>query len=191
MPRTVPEKLAEYARDWGDLGVKAWNRGWWELPVEVGNEIAPLINAGAGEVVMMPNVTIAQSAVLSSVDFSGSRDTIVMTALDFPSVLYMYEELARIGEEAMNRFVTANLRLVVSVARKYGRSAMPLLDLVHAEVGGDRRAAMRRDLPRVALGLGELDPPLEDLGPVREQLLRSFPAFETASPSRGGGSGAE
>jgi len=95
MPRTVPEKLAEYARDWGDLGVKAWNRGWWEMPVDVGNEIAPLINADAGEVVMMPNVTIAQSAVVSSVDLSGSRDTIVMTALDFPSVLYMYEEMAR------------------------------------------------------------------------------------------------
>ena len=95
MPRTVPEKLAEYARDWGDLGVKAWNRGWWEMPVDVGNEIAPLINADAGEVVMMPNVTIAQSAVVSSVDFSGARDTIVMTALDFPSVLYMYEEMAR------------------------------------------------------------------------------------------------
>jgi len=95
MPRTVPEKLAEYARDWGDLGVKAWNRGWWEMPVDVGNEIAPLINADAGEVVMMPNVTIAQSAVVSSIDFSGPRDTIIMTALDFPSVLYMYEELAR------------------------------------------------------------------------------------------------
>ncbi len=70
-------------------------------------------------------------------------------------------------------------------------NAVPLLDLVHADVDDDRRASMRRDLPRVALGLGELDPPLEDLGPVREQLLRSFPAFETASPSRGGGSGAE
>ena len=95
MPRTVPEKLAEYARDWGDLGVKAWNRGWWEMPVNVGNEIAPLLNAADGEVVMMPNVTIAQSAVVSAVDFSGSRDTIVMTALDFPSVLYAYGELAR------------------------------------------------------------------------------------------------
>lgn len=95
MPRSVPEKLAEYARDWGDLGVKAWIRGWWEMPVNVGNEIAPLINAAAGQVVMMPNVTIAQSAVVSSVDFSGSRDTIIMTALDFPSVLYAYAELAR------------------------------------------------------------------------------------------------
>ena len=94
MPRTVPDKLAEYARDWGELGVKAWRRGWWEMPVDVGNEIAPLMNADPGEVVMMPNVTIAQSAVASAIDFSGKRDTIVMTSLDFPSVKYAYESLA-------------------------------------------------------------------------------------------------
>ncbi|MEO7823017.1 MAG: aminotransferase class V-fold PLP-dependent enzyme [Gemmatimonadaceae bacterium] len=98
MPRSVPDKLAEYARDWGDLGVKAWNRGWWELPVEVGNEIAPLINADKGEIVMMPNVTIAQTAVLSAIDFPKGRDTVVMTDLDFPSVRYAYEEMAgRLG----------------------------------------------------------------------------------------------
>jgi len=95
MPRTVPDKLAEYARDWGELGVKAWSRGWWEMPVDVGNEIAPLMNADPGEVVMMPNVTIAQSAVASAIDFTGKRDAIVMTAPDFPSVKYAYEELAK------------------------------------------------------------------------------------------------
>jgi kynureninase len=94
MPRTVPEKLAEYARDWGELGVKAWNRGWWELPVDVGNEIAPLINADNGEIAMMPNVTIAQTAVLSSIDFTKERDTVVMTELDFPSVRYAFAEMA-------------------------------------------------------------------------------------------------
>jgi kynureninase len=94
MPRSVPSKLAEYGKDWGDLGVKAWAKGWWEKPVDVGNEIAPLLNADPGEVVMMPNVSIAQSAVVSSIDFSGPRDTIVMTELDFPSVLYAYEQLA-------------------------------------------------------------------------------------------------
>ncbi|MFL5602867.1 MAG: aminotransferase class V-fold PLP-dependent enzyme, partial [Gemmatimonadaceae bacterium] len=98
MPRSVPEKLAEYGRDWGELGVKAWNRGWWELPVSVGDEIAPLINAGSGEVVMMPNVTIAQTAVLSAIDFTTGRDTVVMTELDFPSVRYAYAAMAeRLG----------------------------------------------------------------------------------------------
>ncbi len=96
MPRTVPDKLAEYARDWGDLGVKAWNRGWWEMPVDVGNEIAPLINADDGEIVMLPNVTIAQTAVLSALDFPKDRDTVVMTELDFPSVRYAFAEMAQL-----------------------------------------------------------------------------------------------
>lgn len=95
MPRTVPERLAEYAKDWGTLGVKAWTRGWWEKPVDVGNEIAPLTGADPDTVVMMPNVTIAQTAVLSAMDFSAGRDTVVMTELDFPSVRYALEAMAK------------------------------------------------------------------------------------------------
>jgi kynureninase len=95
MPRAVPERLAEYARAWGEQGVRAWAQGWWEMPVAVGDEIAPLIGAGPGEVAMFPNVSIAQAAVLSSLAYAPPRDTIVMTALDFPSVRYAYEMLAR------------------------------------------------------------------------------------------------
>lgn len=94
MPRTVPAKLAEYAEHWGRHGVRAWNFGWWELPVTAGNVIAPLIGAGEGEVVMLPNVTLAHSVVLSALDFPADRNEIVMTDLDFPSVLYAFQALA-------------------------------------------------------------------------------------------------
>ncbi len=98
MPRGVPERLAEYVDEWADLGVRAWARGWWEMPVTVGNEIAPLLGAGAGEVAMLPNVTMAQAAVLSALEYAPPRDTIVMTGLDFPSVRYVYDQLAtRLG----------------------------------------------------------------------------------------------
>ena len=98
MPRGVPEKLAEYADSWGTRGVRAWAEGWWEMPVRVGDYIAPLIGAAPGEVAMIPNVTTAQAAVLSSLDYSAPRDTIVMTGLDFPSVRYLYDGLAtRLG----------------------------------------------------------------------------------------------
>ena len=98
MPRTVPDRLAEYVEIWGDRGVRAWSDGWWQMPVEVGNEIAPLIGAGRGEVVMMPNVSIAQAALLTAMPFDTKRDAVVMTALDFPSVRYVYEALApRLG----------------------------------------------------------------------------------------------
>ncbi len=75
--------------------MQAWARDWWMRPLSAGNEIAPLIGAGENEVAMMPNVSLAQSTVVSAMDFSGSRDTIVMTSLDFPSVRYAVEKLGR------------------------------------------------------------------------------------------------
>jgi kynureninase len=94
MPRTVPARLAEYAARWAEDGVRAWGGGWWEMPLSVGDEIAPLLGAGDGEVAMVPNVTAAQALILSALDFRGRRDTIVMTALDFPSVRYVTDALA-------------------------------------------------------------------------------------------------
>ena len=98
MPRGVPDRLAEYVDQWAEQGVRAWANGWWEMPVSVGNEIAPLIGASPGEVVMFPNVTTAQTAVFTALDYTAPRDTIVMTDLDFPSVRYVFDQLAtRLG----------------------------------------------------------------------------------------------
>ncbi|HVH38776.1 MAG TPA: aminotransferase class V-fold PLP-dependent enzyme [Gemmatimonadaceae bacterium] len=94
MPRAVPERLAEYAAEWAEWGVRAWARGWWEMPLKLGDLVAPLIGAAPGEVAMAPTVTLAQSAILSAMDFRGGRDTVVMTELDFPSVRYAIEQLA-------------------------------------------------------------------------------------------------
>jgi kynureninase len=98
MPRTVPDRLAEYVDLWAERGVRAWADEWWKMPTSVGDEIAPLIGARAGEVAMMPNVSNAQATVLSALDYVKPRDTIVMTEMDFPSVRYAYDQLApRLG----------------------------------------------------------------------------------------------
>lgn len=95
MPRATADRLAEYADTWATWGVQAWAREWWEMPLRVGDEIAPLIGANAGEVAMVPNVSTAQAAIVSAVPFTGERDALVTTALDFPSVRYVYERLAQ------------------------------------------------------------------------------------------------
>jgi kynureninase len=98
MPRTVPDQLAAYAEQWASRGVRAWAEGWWELPATMGDRIAPLIGAAPGEVVMVPTVTHAMSAVLTALDYPADRDEVVMTSLDFPSVRYAYDALApRLG----------------------------------------------------------------------------------------------
>jgi RNA polymerase primary sigma factor len=54
---------------------------------------------------------------------------------------WMVEE----GERAVQRFIESNLRLVVSIARKYGRSQMPMLDLVQEGNTGLIRAVEKFD----------------------------------------------
>ena len=55
------------------------------------------------------------------------------------------EWLVEEGQRAVDRFVTANLRLGVSIARKYGRSQMPMLDLIQEGNTGLIRAVEKFD----------------------------------------------
>jgi kynureninase len=97
MPRTVYDSMRAYADAWGERGIRAWEEGWWEMAVGVGDKIAPLIGAAAGELSLHQNVTITQAIISSCFDFSGPRNKVVMTDLEFPSVQYFYNEQRRRG----------------------------------------------------------------------------------------------
>jgi len=97
MPRGVYESLRSYADSWAARGVRAWEEGWWEMAVGVGDRIAPLIGAGRGEISLHQNVTITQAVIASCFDFRGPRNKIVMADLEFPSIQYFYHEQRRNG----------------------------------------------------------------------------------------------
>jgi len=91
MPRAVYDSLREYADMWATRGVRAWEEGWWEMPVTVGDLVAKIIGAGPGEVSMHQNVTIAEAIVVSCFDFTGRRNKVIYSSLEFPSVRYLYQ----------------------------------------------------------------------------------------------------
>ena len=97
MPRGVYDRLRDYADSWANRGVRAWEEGWWEMAVRTGDLIAPLIGAARGEISLHQNVTLTQAVIASCFDFRGPRNKIVMVDLEFPSVLYFYQELQRQG----------------------------------------------------------------------------------------------
>ena len=97
MPRRTAGALQEFAETWASRGIRAWEEGWWEMPVTVGNLIASLIGAGPGEVVMHQNVSICQSTVTSCFDWNGPRNKLVTDGLNFPSNDYIYYGLERQG----------------------------------------------------------------------------------------------
>jgi kynureninase len=97
MPRGVYDGMRAYADTWAERGVRAWEEGWWELAAGVGDKIAPLIGARAGEISLHQNVTVTQAVISSCFDFHGPRNKVVMVELEFPSIQYFYHEQRRHG----------------------------------------------------------------------------------------------
>jgi kynureninase len=97
MPRRTYDRLHEYAETWATRSIRAWEEGWWEMPVKVGDLIGRIIGAGPGEVVMQQNVSTCVAAVLSCFDWSRPRNKIVSEAFNFPSNLYQCHAVERMG----------------------------------------------------------------------------------------------
>jgi len=97
MPRATYDRLHDYAEAWATRGVRAWAEGWWNMPVTVGNDVARIIGADPGTVVMHQNVSVCQSLILSCFEPTPRRNKIVYSELNFPSVMYVYEAHARNG----------------------------------------------------------------------------------------------
>ncbi len=97
MPRRAARRLAEFADTWETRGVRAWEEGWWEMPVTIGNLVGSIIGAGEGEVSMQPNVSVCQWIVASCFSWSGRRNKLVTDSLNFPSNQYVHHGLERQG----------------------------------------------------------------------------------------------
>ncbi|MCU1381636.1 MAG: Kynureninase [Acidobacteria bacterium] len=115
MPRQTARNLAEYAETWATRGVRGWEERWWEMPAEVGDKIARVIGAPAGTVSMHENVTTAHMAALSCLRPTGTRKRIVCSAMDFPSMVYLFRAQQTAGFEL--HVVPAEDDLTVSTDR--------------------------------------------------------------------------
>ena len=99
MPRGVYDALKGYADTWATRGVRAWEERWWMLAAQVGNEIGMLMNAAPNSVSTHQNVTTCQAVVASCFDFSGKRNKVVYSDLNFPSVMYFWESQRAYGAQ--------------------------------------------------------------------------------------------
>jgi kynureninase len=69
------------------------------MVADLGDLVAPLIGARAGDVVFQPNVTLAHAVIFSGFDFRRGRTRIVTDAMHFPSILYLIEQQRSGGAE--------------------------------------------------------------------------------------------
>jgi kynureninase len=99
MPRRAFGYLHEYADTWATRGVRAWHEGWWEIGRTVGDLLAPILGVPTGTISMHQNVTVAMGIVASTCTYDGPRRKIVLTDLEFPTNMYLFEGFRRYGAE--------------------------------------------------------------------------------------------
>lgn len=100
MHRATPQRLAAYAEEWNTRGVLAWET-WRPQMRRVADLVAAVIGAPAGSVVMRQNVADLLGAVASSLDFTGARNRVVYTELEWPGSHYFWLEQQRFGAEVV------------------------------------------------------------------------------------------
>lgn len=100
MPRATPARLAEVIRgEWGDGLIRSWNRaGWIDLPVRLGEKIAPLIGAAKGQVIACDSTSVNLfKLIAAALALRPGRSTVLSEPGNFPTDLYMIDGLARQG----------------------------------------------------------------------------------------------
>ena len=99
MPRRTAQYLQQFADEWSGRGVRAWHEGWWEVGRTTGDLLAPVLGVQKGTISMHQNVTVAMAIIASCYRFDGPRNRIVMTDLEFPSNIYLFEGWRRYGAD--------------------------------------------------------------------------------------------
>jgi kynureninase len=100
MHRRSAERLAEYTRLWAELGVVAWE-DWATEVWRVADLVGGLIGAPPGTTVMRQSVADLLGDVVSSLDWSGRRNRVVTSTLEWPGSLNTWSQVKRLGGEAV------------------------------------------------------------------------------------------
>ena len=95
-PVAARDALAAYWTAWSSAGPEAWE-DWLPAASEIADGIGDIFGAQPGTVSLVPNVSLAQAIVASALTFTPERNGIVIEALQFPTVTYVWKNWERYG----------------------------------------------------------------------------------------------
>lgn len=102
LPVAVPGRVADVVgRQWGEMRIRSWaESGWWTAPERIGDRIAPLVGAAAGQIVVGDSTSVnvfkaLVGAVRLAQENGPGRDEILVDATTFPTDGYIAGSAAR------------------------------------------------------------------------------------------------
>jgi kynureninase len=98
LPRAAPAAFERVVRDeWGQHLIDGWNRGWYDLPVTLGDRLARLVGASPGEVVVADSTSVNLMKVVHAalaIGRSAGRHAVGYDAAVFPTDGYVTASVA-------------------------------------------------------------------------------------------------
>jgi kynureninase len=83
------------AEEWGDRLIRSWNERWWDLPLELGDKLAPIVGAGTGEVIISDSTSVnLYKLAMAAMQAMPDRSRIVTDDLNFPTDVYVLRGVA-------------------------------------------------------------------------------------------------
>lgn len=99
-PLAAREALAEYWETWAQAGPEAWET-WLPSVATIADGLGEIFGAPPGTVSLVPNVSLAQAIVASALTFAPERSEVVIEALQFPTVTYVWTNWERYGAKVV------------------------------------------------------------------------------------------
>jgi kynureninase len=93
LPRATIDRMgAAVEQEWGRDLIRGWHHGWYDAPQRIGDKIAGLLGAGAGQVLACDSTsTNLFKLTLAALALRPERQRIVSDTLNFPSDLYIIQ----------------------------------------------------------------------------------------------------
>lgn len=93
LPKAVEQRVQHVVREgWGTDLIGGWNKDWIHLPHRIGDKIAELIGAAAGEVIVADSTSVNLfKLATAALKLRAERAKILTDATNFPSDLYVLD----------------------------------------------------------------------------------------------------
>lgn len=115
--KRVRKAIEEYLDSWLTIGMD-WD-SWCNEVYKAKVEFAKLINASPDEISVSSSVSEAVSSIASSLDYTGARNKIVTTEMEFPTVDYVWLAHQKYGAKVDIISVDKNHQIDISEYERY------------------------------------------------------------------------